>query len=172
MINNDKTEVYIITHKPYNDDVTLDIIGYTDNIKKAQEFCDNKELITGETFNYKQYPNISRMVNRKPKVVNFKAYYNYSKENICISRVEVLGENKDFLKYENEWPVIDDDAINRDYFYFSVDFEEMNVNKKQAIIMAKNKAADLLDDKYKTDNKFMHFVNKQILKKEGIIDTV
>lgn len=162
MIENN--EIYIVTDNFY--DNSNQIIGYSDSESKAKKFCDDRELMTGKRYFYNPIRNIEYVKNDRPKVVTFKATYDISKDMLNIRDITILGTTK---VYENNWPCIEDDNEKRQYFYFEMPIDTCS-SKKKILEIARNKADELLDETYKSNIGFMHFINKQILLKEGIIE--
>ena len=168
MIENN--EIYVIMgnsyNSNYNNETDNSIIGYSDSEIKAKKFCDDKELSTGKCYVYNSIKNIDYILNTRPKNVTFKAFYEVSKDMITVNQISIIGQNKN---YEPDWPTIEHDNENRNYFYFNMDIDN-NSSKKKILDIAKNKADELLDFTYKNNTGFMYYINKQILLKEGIIE--
>lgn len=141
------------------------ILGYSDSESKAKKFCDDKELTTGKKYGYDIIHNIDYIKNERPKTVTFKVSYEVSRDMITINDITIIGKNK---IYETEWPSIETDSEDRHHFYFDMEIDDESP-KKIILNNAKEKADELLDYKYKNDMKFMYFINKQILLKEGVI---
>lgn len=155
----DNNEIYVIMDNEYKN------IGYSNSENKAKKFCEDKELTNGTKYYYNLIHNIDAIKNERPDNINFKAFYEVSKEMLNITNVIILGKNKVF---ESDWPIIEKDKESRQYFYFNMDIDS-SASKKKILEDARLKADELLDFTYNNNSGFMHFVNKQILLKEGII---
>lgn len=141
------------------------IIGYANSESEAKKFCEDRELYTGKIYTYYLIHNIDSILNPRPKALTFKAYYDISKEMLDVIEVDIFGINKN---YESDWPIIEKDKEDRKYFYFTMDIDSSD-SKRKIINDAKIKADELLNFNYNNNIGFMHFVNKQILLKEGVI---
>lgn len=156
----ENNKIYVITESEENK-----IIAYANSESEARKFCEDRELSTNNEYNYYLIHNVDSILNPRPKSLVFKAYYNISKEAITIGNIDIFGISKN---YETDWPVIEKDKEDRQYFYFIMDIDSLS-SKRKIINDARIKADELLNFNYNNNIGFMHFVNKQILLKEGVI---